>query len=89
MLTTNLEYLNLQRCLNLQTQPYYFENFNKLKFLNLSQCLPTVDCFKSVSYLFNLEYLDLSETFLDIPVSFARLQKLHTRGFLNLQARLT
>lgn len=78
MLTTNLEYLNLQRCLNLQTQPYYFENFNKLKFLNLSQCLPTVDCLNSVSYLFNLEYLDLSETFLDIPVSFARLRKLHT-----------
>lgn len=78
MLTTNLEYLNLQRCLSLQTQPYYFENFNKLKFLNLSQCLPTTDCLKYVSYLFNLEYLNLSENFLDIPISFLMLQKLHT-----------
>ncbi|XP_022680125.1 probable leucine-rich repeat receptor-like protein kinase At1g35710 isoform X2 [Setaria italica] len=78
MLTTNLEHLNLQRCLSLQIQPYYFENFNKLKFLNLSQCLPTSDCLKTVSYLFNLEYLKLSENFLDIPISFLMLQKLHT-----------
>ncbi|XP_062193305.1 probable disease resistance protein RF9 [Phragmites australis] len=78
ILTTNLEYLNLQRCRKLQTQPYCFENFNKLKFLNLSQCLPTIDCLKSVGYLFNLEYLNLPELFFNIPVSFTRLQKLHT-----------
>ncbi|GJN34179.1 hypothetical protein PR202_gb22823 [Eleusine coracana subsp. coracana] len=78
MLTTNLEYLNLRRCLKLQTQPHCFENFTKLKFLNLSQCLRTTDCLQSVSYLFNLEYLNLSENFLDIPMCFTRLQKLHT-----------
>ncbi|KAK3129878.1 hypothetical protein QOZ80_6BG0485990 [Eleusine coracana subsp. coracana] len=78
MLTTNLEYLNLRRCLKLQTQPHCFENFTKLKFLNLSQCLCTTDCLQSVSYLFNLEYLNLSENFLDIPMCFTRLQKLHT-----------
>ncbi|TVU00852.1 hypothetical protein EJB05_53700, partial [Eragrostis curvula] len=78
ILTTNLEYLNLQECIEVQNQPYCFENFNKLKFLNLSHCLPTTDCLNSVGYLFNLEYLDLSENFLDIPMSFTRLQKLHT-----------
>ncbi|CAM0951013.1 unnamed protein product [Alopecurus aequalis] len=91
LLTTNLEYLNLQRCRNLQTQPNCFENFTKLKFLNLSQChpnihnllnlsqgLPNIYYFQSLGYLSKLEYLNLSQTVLDIPVSFERLQKLHT-----------
>uniref|UniRef100_A0ACD5Y647 Uncharacterized protein n=1 Tax=Avena sativa TaxID=4498 RepID=A0ACD5Y647_AVESA len=91
VLTTNLEYLNLQRCRKLQTQPNCFVNFTKLKFLNLSQChpnihnllnlsqgLPNIYYLQSLGYLSKLEYLDLSQTVLDIPVSFERLQKLHT-----------
>jgi Leucine-rich repeat (LRR) protein len=91
IMTTNLEHLNLQRCRKLQTQPNCFQNFTKLKFLNLSQCQPyadyhlnlsqcppNIDYLQSLGYLFNLEYLNLSQTVLDIPVSFERLQKLHT-----------
>ncbi|KAM0866367.1 hypothetical protein ACQ4PT_042682 [Festuca glaucescens] len=78
MLTTNLEYLNLQQCLKLPTRPNRFINLTRLKFLNLSQCLPTIDCLQSLGYLFNLEYLNLSQNRLVIPVSFLRLQKLHT-----------
>lgn len=75
MLTTNLEYLNLQQCLKLPTGPNRFCNLTRLKFLNLSQCRPTIDCLESLGYLFNLEYLNLSQN-LVIPVSFLRLQKL-------------
>ncbi|KAM0866356.1 hypothetical protein ACQ4PT_042678 [Festuca glaucescens] len=91
IMTTNLEHLNLQRCRRLQTHPNCFQNFTKLKFLNLSECQPyadyhlnlskcppNIDYFQSLGYLFNLEYLNLSQTVLDIPVSFERLQKLHT-----------
>ncbi|TVU09192.1 hypothetical protein EJB05_42640, partial [Eragrostis curvula] len=78
ILTTTLEYLNLQCCLKLQTHPHCFKNFTKLKFLNLSQSLRTIDCLQSVGFLFNLEYLNLSENFLEIPMFFAKLQKLHT-----------
>ncbi|CAM0950997.1 unnamed protein product [Alopecurus aequalis] len=78
MLTTNLEYLNLQQCLMLPSRPNHFNNFTRLKFLNLSQCLPTTDCLQSLGYLFNLEYLNLSQNLLAIPVSLLRLQKLHT-----------
>ncbi|KAE8816258.1 disease resistance protein TAO1-like [Hordeum vulgare] len=78
MLTTNLEYLNLQQCLKLPTRPNRLNNFTGLKFLNLSQCLPTIDCLQSLGYLFNLEYLNLSQNPLVIHVSFVRLQKLHT-----------
>ncbi|XP_047078841.1 putative disease resistance RPP13-like protein 1 [Lolium rigidum] len=90
IMTTNLEHLNLQRCRRLQTHPNCFQNFTKLKFLNLSECQPyadyhlnlskcppNIDYFQSLGYLFNLEYLNLSQTVLDIPVSFERLQKLH------------
>ncbi|KAM3256961.1 hypothetical protein ACQJBY_049384 [Aegilops geniculata] len=78
MLTTNLKYLNLQQCLKLSTRPNCLNNFTGLKFLNLSQCIPTIDCLQSLGYLFNLEYLNLSQNPLVIPVSFVRLQKLHT-----------
>lgn len=90
MLTTNLQYLNLQQCRKLHTQPNCFKNFTKLTFLNLSEChpntdylslpdcLPNIDHFQSLGYLINLEYLNLSQTILEIPVSFERLQKLHT-----------
>ncbi|KAF7072203.1 hypothetical protein CFC21_077360 [Triticum aestivum] len=78
MLTTSLEYLNLQQCLKLPTRPNCLNNFTGLKFLNLSQCIPTIDCMQSLGYLFNLEYLNLSQNPLVIPVSFVRLQKLHT-----------
>ncbi|XP_047047467.1 putative disease resistance protein RGA1 isoform X3 [Lolium rigidum] len=78
MLTTNLEYLNLQQCLKLPTRPNLFINLTRLKFLNLSQCTPTIDCLQSLGYLFNLEYLNLSQNLLVIPACFMRLQKLHT-----------
>uniref|UniRef100_A0ACD5YG34 Uncharacterized protein n=1 Tax=Avena sativa TaxID=4498 RepID=A0ACD5YG34_AVESA len=78
MLPTNLEYLNLQQCLKLPTSPNCFNNLTRLKFLNLSQCRPTIDCLESLGYLFNLEYLNLSQNLLAIPVPILRLHKLHT-----------
>ncbi|KAK1630241.1 hypothetical protein QYE76_004556 [Lolium multiflorum] len=77
MLKPNLEYLNLQQCVMLPTRPNYFNNLTGLKFLNLSRCLPTTACLQSLGYLFNLEYLNLSQNLFVIPVSFSSLQKLH------------